>query len=248
MTPDEAVQDFFQDKVFALSDRQTSVDHAGALSTFYTNYLLSRKRDGYLKHRVHPTSEDENPSETLAELHQKVLSQSAGQDSIDGNPLTQGLHELVEDQLGSLLSNEDAGAQATQIRDHVAQLLGVELADITREAQDFLNGQGTWSALAEESTWIRLYLRCHQCPDPADAIPLSALARKHGIRSYHNRAIKIGITVPKTQDAALDAFRASYRGQWLQTLGIPVDPEHLEEMSLALKILCLVALNSQEPC
>ncbi|MEA3641653.1 MAG: hypothetical protein VBE63_17170 [Lamprobacter sp.] len=257
LSADEAIQDFFQDKVFALSDRATSVYHLGALTLFYKRYLLSRQRDNYLTRRKHlHTSSDEehNTDEALSQANTTdaddgdPFTPSNASDSTDGDPLTKGLHGLVEVQLETLLSNSATNPQPSHTRDAVSQLLGVELVDITREAQDFLNGRGHWTALAKESKWIRLYLRCHQCPEKEDAMALSLLASKHRIPSYHDRAVKIGVTVPKQQDAVLDAFRASYRGRWLQHLGIPVDPEHLEEMSLALKILCLVALNSQEPC
>lgn len=224
MTPDEAIADFFADKVFALADNATEVYYSGALGVFYMRYLISLQRDPYVQLRVPPDPDAEDFAAELTGLPWNTFNQA-------------------------VTSEPSASTVPSQrLRDDVAQLLGIALEDITREARDFLNGQGHWSALADESHWIRLYLRCHQCPDQEDAIPVSTLARRHQIPSYHDRAVKIGVTVPKRQDAALEAFRASYRGQWLNHLGIPVDPEHVEEMSLALKMLCLVALNSQEHC
>lgn len=224
MTPEEAIQDFFADKVFALADNATEVYYSGALGVFYMRYLISLQRDPYVQLRVPPERDSEGLDAALTGVPQSFLNQAAISESSDGS------------------------APSLSLRDAATQLLGIALEDITCEARDFLNGQGHWSALADESHWIRLYLRCHQCPDQEDAIPVSTLARRHQIPSPHDRAVKIGVTVPKRQDAALEAFRASYRGQWLSHLGIPIDPEHVEEMSLALKMLCLVALNSQERC
>jgi len=249
ISPDESIQDFFEDKVFALSDRASSLDHAGALVVFYRNFLSSLGRDPYLKRRVVSDSDVGDIDASLAGMPQHVTShQSAGVGSPDDSFSRQDLNDWIAAEVDALLPDRHSGGPTSQARDVVAQFLGVDLAHVTREAQDFLSGQGAWSHLAEQGDWIRLYLRCHLCPEQPDAVALSTLARKHDIPSYHHRAVKLGVTVPRQQDAALEAFRKSYRGQWLTSIGISIDLDHLTEVSLALKILCLVALKSQEPC
>ena len=248
ISPDEAIQDFFEDKLFALSDHNSEINHAGALVVYYRRFLLSLLRDPYIVRRVVPDRDNEENDVPSGGISQNYGVRSASTESINDGLSRQSLIDWIAIELGPLLPDRDSATLPTETRDVVTQFLGVDLAQITREARDFVNGQGRWPHLADHSSWIGLYLRCHLCAEQENAVALSALARKYGIPSYHNRAVKLGVTVPLRRDAALEAFRASYRGQWLNSLGIPIDPDHLTEMSLALKILCLVALKSQEPC
>lgn len=248
MSSDEAIQDFFEDKVFALSDHTSQINHAGALVVFYKRFLLSLLRDPYLTRRVVPDSDDEDVDVPLDGVPEKFSAQLMSSDAIDDSLSCQNLNDWIAAEIESLFPDLESGSQPSQTSAIIAQFLGVDLVQIIREAQDFLNGQGKWPHLAEQSDWIRLYLRCYFCLEQEDAVALSTLARKYSIPSYHHRAVKLGVTVPLRRDAALESFRASYRGQWLASLGISIDPDHLTEMSLALKILCLVALKSQEPC
>lgn len=232
-TREEYIQDFFEDKVLTLNQNNQELYHRGALAFYYERYLISRLRDPYLKHGFAPAEDDEEQS--AVDLQDDTEDEAA-------------IRRQLSDWLAlELESSTEAEADARTL---IADVLGLDLERVLTAARDFLYGQGSWTHLAADSGWIRLYLACHFCPDGEARAPISlnTLARRHGIPSYHMRAVKLGITVPKQQDAALAAFRTSYRGQWLLALGIDVDPEHQLEMTLTLKILCFVALKQQESC
>ncbi|WP_200388268.1 hypothetical protein [Thiocapsa imhoffii] len=234
-THEEYIQDFFEDKVLMLSQHNQELYHRGALIFYYERYLISRLRDPYLKHGLAPMEDNEEQSAV-----------DRGDSHEDEAAMRQQLSDWLAIELGPSLGTETG----SDIRELITDFFGVDLEHVLTAARDFLHGRGAWSHLAADSGWIQLYLGCHFCLDGemSRSISLNTLARRHGIPSYHSRAVKLGITVPKQQDAALVAFRKSYRGQWLLSLGIEVDPEHQLEMALALKILCLVALKEQEPC
>lgn len=237
-TREEYIQDFFEDKVLLPEHRDQVLHHRGALIFYYQRYLLSRLRDPYFSHRLVPAEDDE-----AREIPDR---EPAHMDGLD-------IQQQLSDWLAHALASPESPAAATDTqttRSLVKDFLGIDPARAVRAATDFLHGRGDWSHLSADSAWIRLYLRCHFCPDDEEqtAVALSTLARRHGIPSYHARAVKLGTTVPKQQDAALESFRQSYRGQWLASLGIAVAPEYQLEMALALKILCLAALKEQEAC
>lgn len=234
-TPEEYIQDFFEDKVLMLGQQNQELYHRGALMFYYERYLISRLRDPYLKHGLAPTEDHE---------------ELAAVDMESGTEDETVMREQLSDWLAIELASADTNGTGAEIGTLVANFLGINLDRVLRAARDFLQGCGDWSHLAAESPWIRLYLSCHFCPDGKvrESVSLYTLARRHGIPSYHTRAVKLGITVPKQQDAALLAFRKSYRGQWLMGLGIAVEPESQLEMALALQILCCVALKEQGLC
>ena len=125
----------------------------------------------------------------------------------------------------------------------LATEFGLQVSVIQAAAQRFLAGDDEWSALKPEIHWMRIYLREHFCPE--DGLALTALKAKYRLGStYHYDAVKLGVSVPKKGGgaSAMTAFRKSYRGQWLASLGIPLDDDHRVEMAVALKILCLAAL------
>ena len=233
-TREEYIQDFFEDKVLMLNQNNQELYHRGALAFYYERYLISRLRDPYIKHGLAPTEDDEEQSAT-----------DPTDDIEDESTLRRQLSDWLALELDSPTTETAATPQTL-----IAETLALDLEHLLTAAQDFLHGRGDWAHLAPDSDWIRLYLGCHFCPDGETraSISLNTLARRHSIPSYHTRAVKLGITVPKQQDAALTAFRRSYRGQWLLAQGVKVDPEHQLEMTLALKILCFVALKQQESC
>jgi hypothetical protein len=247
-TPEESIQDFFQDKVFVVSGGE--LVHAGALVVFYKNYLLSRLREPRIQRETSFQSNSLLGGETSSQSddlpNSGVSAQDEGQGDIGGV-------QSVVDSITEMLLEGPADMPLklpvdSVLRDVVLQYTGVDLERVVQGAADFLHGKGEWADLANDAWWMRLYLRCHFCPESEDAIPMSQIARRYSVPSYHSKAIKLGVTVPKGRDAALEAFRDSYRGRWLVSVGVPIDPEHLLEMSVSLKILCAVALRSQEPC
>ncbi len=247
-TAEDYIQDFFQDKVLALGNQGDEIHHAGALVVYYKRYLLSHLRHPSVTRRAVPVGSqpDDESAPTLLDgaLDDQAKDADATEDPSASRDLVDSIAALIAPFVLELASGEDRHDARELIRRH----LGVDLAATVQSSIDFLQGRRDWSRLASDVWWIRIYLRCHFCPDSDEAIALSTLGRTHRIPSYHYKAVALGVTVPKKRDAALEAFRASYRGQWLIGLGIPVDPDHLTEMSLALKVLCLVALKSQEPC
>jgi hypothetical protein len=245
---EDHIQDFFQDKVLALGNQGDEIHHAGALLVYYRRYLLSRLRDPYVTRCVAFGGGRSDEESARTPLDGALDDQARVADATDDPSTSRDLVDAIAALIDPLVPELGSGAGEHGIRTLIHRHLGVDLESAVRSSLDFLAGRDDWSHLAAEAWWIGLYMRCHFCPEHADAVALSTLARRHRIPSYHYKAVALGATVPKQQDAALEAFRASYRGQWLTRLGIPVDREHLLEMSLALKVLCLVALKSQEPC
>jgi hypothetical protein len=150
------------------------------------------------------------------------------------------LNLLADDAVCTGLTDAERG----RFHRFLATEFGLQIPMIQAAARRFLAGDGEWTALKPESHWMRIYLREHFCPD--DGLALTALKVKYRLGStYHYDAVKLGVSVPKKGGgaAAMAAFRKSYRGQWLASLNIPVDDDHRVEMAVALKILCLVALD-----
>lgn len=248
-TPEDCIQDFFEDKVFSLNNPGSEIAHKGALVTFYKRYLLSCLRDPEVRDRTHS---QEAATEENAERSplQTALDEKAVEEAATGDPAAiQQLVDWVAEEVVGLIPGAGAGPDPSGAQALVSQFLGLDLELAAQSALDFLYGRGHWAHLAKDVWWIRLYLGCYFCPDdPQDRMALDTLRRAWSIPSHHYKAVLLGVTVPKQQDAAFAAFRESLRGQWLARLGVPVDLEHRLEMSLALKMLCLAALSLQTPC
>jgi hypothetical protein len=99
--------------------------------------------------------------------------------------------------------------------------------------------------LDRQEDWVTLYLGLHHCPCAEDQLPLSRLAEVHQVKSYHRKALSLGITHRKEdQDQRKPWFRDTLLGQWLERdLGLPIDAEHASALDLALNLLCGVAMN-----
>lgn len=286
--PEDCIQDFFEEKVFALNQHKHKIDHAGVVDFYYKRYLISRLRSLdiqltvplVMENRVASENDDENrysisdevvPPESTDDLKSDLHTDANMSADLDPDLNIDDLEsaclsvdELVApendyddmDSSGGRLRvdglSPDECRSIDDIRNIFQGRLDIDIDAIQKSAIDFLCAKGEWLHLANHREWVQLYLGCHFCPDgeTQEAIPLYKLAKEHKIPSYHMRAVKLGITGPKKigADAALESFRLSYLGQWLASLGIPVDPEHQLEMSLALKILCLEALKLQRPC
>lgn len=81
------------------------------------------------------------------------------------------------------------------------------------------------------------YLACHSCADDNDAEPLSSLAKRMEIASYHYRALKLGIT--RKKDEFEQGYEETKIGAWLtQQLGLQCTRDYVQEIFAALKILC----------
>lgn len=83
----------------------------------------------------------------------------------------------------------------------------------------------------------QIYLACHSCADDEDAEPLSSLAKRMEIASYHYRALKLGIT--RKKDEFEQGYEETKIGVWLtQQLGLQCTRSYVQEIFAALKILC----------
>lgn len=246
---DEYIQDFFQDKVMRFGKNAGEIAHTGALVVFFERYLASCLRalpkTTILPSRTGSDPDDPPPDPLESQTNRDALKAflCGDQDPAD----LQQLLDLVADALAGVLSDVPGAVAADSMVALIEQYLGIHLIEVLTSARHFLAGDGDWVALKSDRWWIRPYLREHFCSESGEGLALSALARRYRVPAYHYKAVKLGVTVPGGEAAALAAFSQSYRGQWLRSLGIPVDADHRIEMALALKILCLIALNSQEP-
>lgn len=244
------IADFFSTKVYCpkKQDGEQQEDgelhHAGALALYFARYLRSVSRDPYLRRKVVGDSlddPDDAESDTAEAAADRKILEAYLDRGADADERVQIL-AIIDRVLGC-----GAPEDATEIERLVALHLGLELREIQRAAEAFLSGTGDWSELRDHAWWISLYLAEHACPEREDSVALVALKAKHGIRSYHYKAQKLGLTVHKGEPDALAAFRMSYLGRWYASLGIPVDDEHRLEMAIALKVLCHAALSGHDP-
>lgn len=221
-TVDEYIQDFFEDKVMANAFRGDRLYHAGALTNYFYHYLLSQLR----RQPAPGRTEDEGALE----------DQYESADS-DGTELT--------DWIIAALQQREGAPDVENLHQLLSCHVGVKLDVLIGEARAFLSASGPWEHLQEHAWWIRLYLCCHFCPERSVAIPLVTLARKHQVPAYHNKAVRLGITFRghAVPGGVLAGFSDSHLGRWLVQTGVSVDGDHRDEMMLALKVLCMVALN-----
>lgn len=237
-TAEEFTQDFFQDKVLLPARSGDEIYHSGVVVTYYRRYLLDRL-DRAPKPPVDTAGSDADSD--ASDSTAKVTDQQA----LDAFLADFGGDELK--QLLDLMSASMRGAAPDpRLADAVRVHLGIDLDAYTQAAWQFLDGAGDWVELDDELWWVRLYLARHFCPDNEDRVSLSDLRRRYKIASHHHKAVKLGVSVSKQQDAAMIKFSDSYRGRWLTSLGIPLDEAHRTEIAVALKILCLIALEQQE--
>lgn len=75
---------------------------------------------------------------------------------------------------------------------------------------------------------------------------LSAVAARHRVPSYHYRAVKLGVTMKKTADAA--DFSNTKIGRWLiEELGIEVDIDNRAAILVVLNLLAVESSVAGEP-
>lgn len=243
-TADEFMQDFFQDKVLLSARSGAEINHSGVVVMYYRRYLLDRldrvaNRSG--APAGHGAADSDGAGEGVLDLGAMAADRMALEEflaSLDDSNLQQLLDLVATTMRGA----DPDPAVAEAVRMH----LEIDLDACTDAARNFLDGTGDWTGLLDDLWWIRPYLAKHFCADADDRLSLSDLQRRYQIASYHHKAVKLGISVPKGQGAAMSKFLESYRGQWLVSLGIPLNETHWPEMAVALKILCLVALYQQE--
>jgi hypothetical protein len=258
-TPEELVQDYFQDKIFRHGSAAGTIEHTCALAHFYLQYLqrrVDKRRVDNQPGAADSAGREPAPVERIdAELARSALAswQGGETDAETVGILVDLAAHAVERQLQGRQTAAEL-ALITELAEAFEQHLGMRLPAILGSALDFLSGSGPWADLAADAWWIRLYLRRHQCPEEDPCCPersgpeaLYRLADECRVPAYHRKAVKLGVAVPKGGDAAYAAFAKSYRGQWLTALGIPVDAAHRAEMAVALKIQCLAALSGQGP-
>jgi hypothetical protein len=244
---DDLIHGFFMDKVFILTGEQNEIYHAGALKTYFLRYLLDELRP--LRRRANDSGlQDADGGElSLLELALNAVAVEQDADQFDPSDVRE-LTDLLVGTTASKVPGGDAIRDADGLLPLVARHLGVNAERLSSAASDFLEGRGEWSHLEQDAWWMRLYLRCHFCPGGDRGMALYRLAKRHHVPSYHNKAKHLGLSLPKDAGEALASFRNTHIGQWLLGCGVPVEADRLDEISLALKILCLAALKIQEPC
>lgn len=113
---------------------------------------------------------------------------------------------------------------------------GVTLEHVTSCATEFLDD------LKANDEWAWLMLRYNFFPDKEDSIPLSHLAQRHQIPSYHYRAAQLGIKHRCEQ--GVEQFQKTMLGSWLEkALGTRLSDDQSECVDAAFKILGFVALK-----
>jgi len=255
-TADECLQDFFEDKLWRNGAASGAIHHVCALAFYYKRYLLDLRdiseRETPQKGSSAGREEDLPPARIdVAQAERALEDWQSG----DSDPeLAQDLVDLVADTVERQLAGEPVDADIERVAQALEHYLGIRLADIVDSALEFLFASGPWAKLENDGWWIRLYLRRDRCPEVDARNPGATsrearylLARECKVPSYHQKAVKLGVAIPKGRDAAYAAFGKSYRGQWLVSLNLPVDREHHLEMAVALRIQCLVALSRHGP-
>jgi len=130
----------------------------------------------------------------------------------------------------------DLHAQA--LEDPVESVLlqyGLDEARVRFAARAFIEGldEPERIVLAGSLGW------CSECKGG-----LSAVAAQHRVPSYHYRAIKLGVTMKKTGDAA--DFSNTKIGRWLiDVLGIEIDVENRAAILIALNLLAAESSDSE---
>lgn len=107
--------------------------------------------------------------------------------------------------------------------------------------QQIADSARRWLISAEE--WVRVFVAYSNCPDADRSEPLVKLARRHGIKSQHYKAEKLGFNWGK---GTHEGFEDTLIGRWIVSLGIDICPENAPLVLGALKILCFEALNWAE--
>jgi len=133
--------------------------------------------------------------------------------------------------VGVELADEEKTAESTLGRfDEVLRVTGRTEAGLRQSAREFL--------VTLDEGAIRLTV--HACDENAGA--LSKTASRLGIASYHYKALQLGITRKKGEFYA--GYESSLIGKWLvKDLNIEIVPDNMQEIFVALKILCDEALS-----
>jgi hypothetical protein len=102
---------------------------------------------------------------------------------------------------------------------------------VTKSAKEFLQNS---------ESWVRLYLALHTCANTEQKLPLSKLAARYQIPSYHYKARQLGIT-RHTNDSLQD-YDKTLLGSWLKLLGLSLQQDK-QDLEFIFKILCDEALS-----
>lgn len=104
-------------------------------------------------------------------------------------------------------------------------------------------GESATRWLRSAEPWVPAMLGLHFCPDREYSEPLVRLSNRLGIRSYHYKAEKLGITGVRDRTWG----GQTHIGRWLtEDVGIEITDENRSLVDAALKILCFAALTWAE--
>ena len=99
--------------------------------------------------------------------------------------------------------------------------------------------------LKKSEPWVAPYLALNFCPDAELCEPLSTLAKRLRVKSYHHKAVKLGISWAGGNDKR--SFGDTFIGKWIvRDLHLPLSVENSHLIEAAFKILCFEALSWAE--
>jgi hypothetical protein len=221
--PVELINDFFYDKVFLPATRpalETSAVHAGALCLYFQRYLIQRIRAA----RRDPDYGDKHEPSTNEQATREPGTTDPNVDDEAGY----GPHTTRSLPLPDASRSADLQTLLWQA--------GLEPSEVLASAAQFM---------ARAEPWVRLYLAEHFCAESDAAVPISGLSKRHGIRSSHYKAERLGITHPRSGFASPRDWADTLLGRWVESLGIRADAANRSVTKAVLEILCLAALSAE---
>ena len=105
---------------------------------------------------------------------------------------------------------------------------GIKLEHVDSSAEKFVNGLN----LGEKA-----YLRNNTCAEHEESEPISHIAKRLALSSYHYKAKKLGVTREKGETHM--GYENTLIGGWLVSVGAKVNPEWREELSILISLLCM---------
>ena len=140
-------------------------------------------------------------------------------------------HRLLSDDI--FRSGDDDGGES-----FIPELVSTENVESNASRNRLMAQASHFFAQLEEDA--KRYLGQSMCADDGEA--LHKLAMRYKIANYHKRARKLGIVQNKQAITAGDYAKTDI-GQWIVgTLGIPLEHEHLHDITQAVEALCAQAL------
>lgn len=111
------------------------------------------------------------------------------------------------------------------------------------ELPDAQLGESAKQFLSQLDPYSQAYLALSTCAD--DDLPISQIAERYRIPSYHRRAAQLGIT--RKRGEFVRGYEKTLLGRWMAGLGITFDDQGRAGMLRALRHLCTHVLAMRLP-